>query len=161
MDASQSPSSLEQVFLSPPARFRGVPFWAWNCKVTAEKIRIYKQLDSMSSEKEIDRFSTQLSDRFGTLPEEVDNLMGVVKIRNLGSALGFEKIIIKNGMMLFFFISNPLSPYFKSDVFKQVFLRAGEQPGLFTLKQAEGKLKIVSRGVDSIPVALSVLKKLQ
>ena len=129
--------------------------------VTAEKIRIYKQLDSMSSEKEIDRFRTQLSDRFGTLPEEVDNLMGVVKIRNLGSALGFEKIIIKNGMMLFFFISNPLSPYFKSDVFKQVFLRAGEQPGLFTLKQAEGKLKIVSRGVDSIPVALSVLKKLQ
>ncbi len=129
--------------------------------VTAEKIRIYKQLDSMSSEKEIDRFRTQLSDRFGTLPEEVDNLMGVVKIRNLGSALGFEKIIIKNGMMLFFFISNPLSPYFKSDVFKQVFLRAGEQPGLFTLKQAEGKLKIVSRGVDSIQVALSVLKKLQ
>ena len=62
---------------------------------------------------------------------------------------------------MFFFISNPLSPYFKSDVFKQVFLRAGEQPGLFTLKQAEGKLKIVSRGVDSIPVALSVLKKLQ
>ena len=129
--------------------------------VTAEKIRIYKQLDSMSSEKEIDRFRTQLSDRFGTLPDEVDNLMGVVKIRNLGSALGFEKIIIKNGMMLFFFISNPLSPYFKSDVFKQVFLRAGEQPGLFTLKQAEGKLKIVSRGVDSIQVALSVLKKLQ
>ena len=39
MDASQSPSSLEQVFLSPPARYRGVPFWAWNCKVTAEKIR--------------------------------------------------------------------------------------------------------------------------
>ena len=38
MDASQSPSSLEQVFLSPPAPFRGVPFWAWNCKVTAGKI---------------------------------------------------------------------------------------------------------------------------
>ena len=54
-----------------------------------------------------------------------------------------------------------LSPYFKSAVFKQVFLRVGEHPGLFTLKQVEGKLKIVSRGVDSIPAALSVLKKLQ
>ena len=129
--------------------------------VTAEKIRIYKQLDSMVSEKEIDRFRTQMADRFGSLPDEVENLIGVVKIRNLGSALGFEKIIIKNGMMLFFFISNPLSPYFKSAVFKQVFLRVGEHPGLFTLKQVEGKLKIVSRGVDSIPAALSVLKKLQ
>ena len=129
--------------------------------VTAEKIRIYKQLDSMVSEKEIDRFRTQMADRFGTLPDEVENLIGVVKIRNLGSSLGFEKIIIKNGMMLFFFISNPLSPYFKSAVFKQVFLRVGEHPGLFTLKQVEGKLKIVSRGVDSIPAALSVLKKLQ
>ena len=129
--------------------------------VTAEKIRIYKQLDSMVSEKEIDRFRTQMADRFGSLPDEVENLIGVVKIRNLGSSLGFEKIIIKNGMMLFFFISNPLSPYFKSAVFKQVFLRVGEHPGLFTLKQVEGKLKIVSRGVDSIPAALSVLKKLQ
>ena len=102
-----------------------------------------------------------MADRFGSLPDEVENLIGVVKIRNLGSSLGFEKIIIKNGMMLFFFISNPLSPYFKSAVFKQVFLRVGEHPGLFTLKQVEGKLKIVSRGVDSIPAALSVLKKLQ
>ena len=115
----------------------------------------------MVSEKEIDRFRTQMADRFGSLPDEVENLIGVVKIRNLGSSLGFEKIIIKNGMMLFFFISNPLSPYFKSAVFKQVFLRVGEHPGLFTLKQVEGKLKIVSRGVDSIPAALSVLKKLQ
>ena len=58
--------------------------------VTAEKIRIYKVLDSLTEDREIDRIGSQLEDRFGPLPEEVKNLINVVKIRNLGAQLGFE-----------------------------------------------------------------------
>ena len=54
------------------------------------------------------------------------NLFYVVKIRNLGSTLGFERIIIKNGMMILFFISNPMSNYYKSKTFTDVFERVGE-----------------------------------
>ena len=128
--------------------------------INAEKIRIYKQLDSMVSEKEIDRFGTQTADRFGKLPSEVENLLYVVKVRNLGASLGFDKIIIKNGMMIFFFISNPMSPYYRSNVFKSVMEKVAKNP-TFTLKQVENRLKLVVRGVDSMEKAYSVLKKLQ
>ncbi|MCR5547912.1 MAG: transcription-repair coupling factor [Bacteroidales bacterium] len=128
--------------------------------ITAEKIRIYRQLDAISSDKEMDRFRSQLQDRFGKFPAEVDNLFHVVKIRNLGAKLGFEKIIIKNGMFICFFIANQMSPYFKSDVFGKVISRINDNP-VFTFKQSEGKLKIVARGVDSLEKALSLLRKLQ
>ena len=128
--------------------------------INAEKIRIYKQLDSMVSEKEIDRFGTQTADRFGKLPSEVENLLYVVKVRNLGASLGFDKIIIKNGMMIFFFISNPMSPYYRSNVFKSVMEKVAKNP-TFTLKQVENRLKLVVRRVDSMEKAYSVLKKLQ
>ena len=129
--------------------------------ITAEKIRIYKQLDSLSSDKEIDRTKDRLTDRFGEMPEEVLNLFDVVKIRNLGGRLGFEKIIIKNGMMIMFFISNPMSAYYKTKVFSDILARINKNAGLFNLKQTDGKLKIVSRGIDSLPRALYTLEKLQ
>ena len=124
--------------------------------VNSEKIRIYKQLDSMTSEKDINRLSTQLSDRFGKLPDEVENLFYVVKIRNLGASLGFDKIIIKNGMMILFFISNPMSPYYKSNVFMRVMEQVGEHP-MFNMRQVENKLKLVTRKIDSLNKAYDTL----
>ena len=128
--------------------------------ITAEKIRIYKQLDSMSSEKEIDRLHKQLEDRFGKTPAAVDNLFNIVKIRNIGSALGFEKIIIKNGMFILFFITNQMSPYYKSKQFSKVLERVAADQR-FAFKQSEGKLKLITRGIDSTSAALEALKKLQ
>ena len=128
--------------------------------INAEKIRIYKQLDSMVSEKDIDRLASQLEDRFGKLPEQVENLFYVLKIRNLGASLGFEKIIIKNGMMILFFISNPMSAYYKSSVFTNVLEKVGEHP-MFNMKQVENKLKLVTRKMDSLGTAYHTLMKLQ
>lgn len=128
--------------------------------ITAEKIRIYRSIDSMSSDKEIDNYAKRLEDRFGTLPEEVKNLFLVVKIRNRGAALGFEKVIIKNGIMIAFFVSNPMSPYYKSEVFEKVMGRISGMDGKLELKQVENKLKIVARGVPSLAVAFNILNRL-
>ena len=128
--------------------------------VTAEKIRIYRTIDAMSTDKETDRYAAQLADRFGTFPDELSNLFEVVKIRNLGAALGFEKIIIKNGLMIAFFIANPMSPYYKSDVFARILERTASAPR-YELKQAENKLKIVVRGVPSLKEARAILSKLR
>ena len=125
--------------------------------ITAEKIRIYKQLDGMTSEKEMELVKERLTDRFGKMPQEVINLFSVVKIKNLGSSLGFEKIIIKNGMLIMFFISNPMSMYYKSDVFGRILANANRYERIFNLKQTEGKLKIVSRGIDSLQKALDTM----
>lgn len=129
--------------------------------ITAEKIRIYRQLDSITSDKEISRFKSQLQDRFGDIPTEVSNLFWVVKIRNLGASLGFEKIIIKNGLFIGFFISNQMSPYFMSETFDSVLKKITVNSAIFTLKQSEAKLKIVARGVDSLEKAYNILSKLQ
>ena len=82
-------------------------------------------------------------------------------MRNLGARLGFEKIIIKNGLFIAFFISNQMSPYFKSPVFTKVLERITKNENIFTLKQSEGKLKIVARGVDTMQKAYGILSKLQ
>ena len=129
--------------------------------IVAEKIRIYKQLDALTDEREIDRLARQMADRFGPLPQEVENLLYVVKIRNLGMTTGFEKIIIKNGMQIMFFVNNPLSPYYKSKMFEQVLGRVNENPTLYKFNQDGGRLRTVSRGVASLQSALQILKKLQ
>jgi len=129
--------------------------------VVAEKIRIYKLLDSMSEEREVDRIVSQLEDRFGPVPQELQNLVNVVKIRNLGSRLGFEKIIVKNGMQIMFFVSNPQSSFYRSHMFDTILAAVSSNPGDFKLNQDGGKLRTVTRGVDSLDKALLILKKLQ
>ena len=128
--------------------------------VTAEKIRIYKELDSISSDKEMENMKARLADRFGPLPDEVLRLFEVVKIRRVGQRLGFEKIIIKNGVMIAFFISNPLSNYYKSKRFSDILMSVSNYPRLFELKQNDNKLRILSRNIDSLSKAYEVLMKL-
>ena len=129
--------------------------------ITAEKIRLYKQLDALDDDREIDRTGKQLEDRFGALPNEVKNLLNVVKIRNLGRKTGFEKIIIKNGMQIMFFVGNPMSGYYQSKQFERVLEKVNKYSILFKFNQEGGKLRTVSRGVDSLDKALEILKKLQ
>ncbi|MBQ3711584.1 MAG: transcription-repair coupling factor [Bacteroidales bacterium] len=126
--------------------------------ITAEKIRIYKHLDSLTDDRSLDRYASVTADRFGPLPQELQNLFNVVKIRNLGAALGFEKIIVKNGMLICFFVGNPMSAYYSSDTFEGV-MRRLTLP--FEFKQVEGKLKLVARGVDTLEKARALLGKLK
>ena len=129
--------------------------------ITAEKIRIYKQLDAMQSDKEIDLFTKHLADRFGKFTTEVENLFEVVKIRNAGARLGFEKVIVKNGMFIAFFISNQMSPYFSSDVFARIIEKINSGLYNLELKQSEGKLKIITRKIDSLGKARDILTRLE
>ena len=128
--------------------------------MTAEKIRIYKELDSISSEKGLADMKSRLTDRFGTMPVELERLFDIVRIRQLGKSLGFEKIIVKNGVLIAFFISNPLSQYYRSDKFSKVLERVSAHPNLFEVKQPDGRLRIVVRNVDSLEKAYKILKML-
>ena len=128
--------------------------------LTAEKIRIYKELDSLSSDKELEKMKTRMTDRFGKIPVELERLFDIVRIRQLGKELGFEKIIIKNGVMIAFFITNPLSQYYRSDRFSKVLEKISQHPKLFEVKQPDGRLRIMVRNVDSISKAYDILKML-
>jgi transcription-repair coupling factor (superfamily II helicase) len=128
--------------------------------MTAEKIRIYKELDSISSEKGLSDMKSKLTDRFGTMPVELDRLFDIVRIRQLGKNLGFEKIIVKNGVLIAFFISNPLSQYYRSNKFSKVLENVSAHPNVFEVKQPDGRLRIVVRNVDSLEKAYKILKML-
>ena len=128
--------------------------------ITAEKIRIYKELDSLTSDKEIEQMKVKLADRFGALPEELSRLFDIVRIRLAGQKAGFEKIIIKNGVMIAFFISNPLSQYYRSDRFSKILENISSNPNLFELKNNDNKLRIFVRNVDTISKAYTILSKL-
>ena len=95
------------------------------------------------------------------MTREVENLFEVVKIRNAGARLGFEKVIVKNGMFIAFFISNQMSPYFQSDTFSRILERINSGVCSLELKQSEGKLKIITRKVDSLEKARAILTKLE
>ena len=129
-------------------------------EMTAEKIRIYKELDSIVREKELTQMAARITDRFGPMPRELENLFDVVRIRQVGEKLGFEKIIIKNGILIAFFIANPMSPYYRSPVFGRVMEKVSDTGSLFELKQNDGRLRIISRGVNSTSSALQTLKLL-
>ena len=128
--------------------------------VSAEKIRIYKELDSISDDREIERMRQRMEDRFGRMPEETSRLFDIVKIRNLGERLGFEKIIIKNGIMIAFFIMNPLSKYYRSRKFADVLDAVNRNSRIFELKQPDNRLRLVVRNIPSVGSAYNALKKL-
>ena len=129
--------------------------------INAEKIRIYKDIDAMGSEKEIQNYILRLEDRFGPIPDELKNLFLVLRLRNLGASLGFEKIIVKNGILIAFFVSNPMSPYYKSSTFEKVMENIALIGNQVELKQNENKLKIVSRNIPSLPDAYKLISKLR
>ena len=128
--------------------------------MTAEKIRIYKELDSLTSDKDMEQLKKKLEDRFGALPDELKRLFDIVKIRQLGQKLGFEKIIIKNGVLIAFFISNPLSQYYRTERFSKILENVSANANLFELKQNDSKLRIFSRNIESVAKAYEVLKRL-
>ena len=128
--------------------------------MTAEKIRIYKELDSITSDKGLADMKSRLTDRFGTMPVELERLFDIVRIRQLGKNLGFEKIIVKNGVLIAFFINNPLSQYYRSDKFSKVLANVSEHPNVFEVKQPDGRLRIIVRNVNSLEKAYKILKML-
>lgn len=128
--------------------------------IQAEKIRVYKELDSVDKDSGLAQIAARLEDRFGKLPVELERLFDIVRIRHRGEKLGFEKIIIKNGIMIAFFITNPMSAYYKSPVFSIILDRVSANSAIFELKQNNSKLRIISRKIDSLEKAYEVLGKL-
>ena len=128
--------------------------------VQSEKIRIYKELDSVQKDSELDKMEKRLADRFGPVPEELLRLLDIVRIRHLGEKLGFEKIIIKNGILIAFFINNQMSSYYRSKTFSGILEKITGMGTLFELKQNDSRLRVISRKVDSLSTACQLLKKL-
>lgn len=96
-----------------------------------ERLSLYSRLDNCETENELQDFHAELTDRFGAVPPEVEDLFTTVRVRKLAVDLGFEKLFLKNETLKCFFVGNPESPYFQSDTFNRIllFLQTGTNKG--------------------------------
>ena len=86
----------------------------------SERILLYRELDNIKDDKELEAFKARMTDRFGKMPSVAQELLHVVPLRRLGKQLGCEKIMLKQGRMFLYFVQNPESPYYQSEVFDQI-----------------------------------------
>ena len=127
---------------------------------TAEKLRLYRELDSMGSEEELQRFEARLTDRFGPLPAAARELLDVVRLRWEAIRLGMERVKVKNGLMIVQFVGDSASPFYKSDVFAELLRKVTQRPDKFVLKQHNNRLAMTVRGITDIAGAWETLRKL-
>ncbi len=125
--------------------------------LSAEKLRLYRELDSMNDEQQMRRFEERLTDRFGALPQAARNLLDVVRLRWRAVAMGFEWVKVKNGLMLLRFLSDSASPYYKSPLFLGILKYVSKNNSKFVLKQNNNKLMLTVREVKGIGQAWAVL----
>ena len=126
--------------------------------VPSEKIRLYKELDSIKSEDLLKRFTANLADRFGApIPTPVLELIDVVRLRMAAGKLGIERIVLKKGVMSAFFIGDRNHPFFQSEDFDRILQRIAVRKKGISLLESAGKLYFKVQDVDSVQAAAQVL----
>ncbi len=126
----------------------------------AERLKLYRELDSLKDEKALQAFEARLVDRFGALPRAVRELLNVVRLRWEAIRLGMERVKVKNGLMIVHFVGEENSPFYKSSVFMELLQRIIQHPDRFVLKQHNNRLAMTVRNVKDVEDAYKTLQKL-
>ena len=127
----------------------------------SERMLLYRALDGLTADDELERYRTRLIDRFGEIPAVGLELMRVVPLRRHGKELGMEKIILKQGRMTTVFVSNVDSPYYSSAAFDAVLQYMTTHATRCNLREVKGKRSMVVTGVATVEEALQVLCDIQ
>ena len=115
-----------------------------------ERLSLYQRLDSCETEEELEGMRLELGDRFGSIPQPVNDLFITVQCRRLAVALGFEKISLKDELLRCFFINRPDSPYFESETFKGIITYLQTQTRHGQLKQNGRNFLLVVSSVKNM-----------
>ncbi len=128
---------------------------------TQERLSLYQQLDNIQDEEELKQFNDELRDRFGPVPEPARGLFNVVRLRWLAREVGFEKLVVRNGKMLGYFVADQSSPYFQSPAFSRVLEYIKNNPREAGMKEKNQKLMMVFQDVDTVEKALAALRPIR
>ena len=127
---------------------------------SAERMLLYRELDNIASEDDLQAYRKRLIDRFGAVPPQGEELMRVVLLRKLGRQLGCEKIILKQGTMSMQFVSNQDSPFYQSKAFGRIIDYVMNNARRCNFRDAHGHRLIRIAGVPSVAEALTVMKNM-
>jgi transcription-repair coupling factor (superfamily II helicase) len=126
----------------------------------SERISLYRELDKMEEERDINAFTERLKDRFGKTPEEGKELIRVVRLRRMAKKLGIEKIVLKQGIMNIFLVQNPKSPYYESEAFDKLLSFLKNYPRRCTLREQNNRRGITVKDVPNVETACSLLEEM-
>ena len=126
----------------------------------AERLKLYRELDSTKDEEALQAFESRLADRFGPLPRAAKELLNVVRLRWEAIRLGMERVKVKNGLMIVHFVGEENSPFYKSEAFMTLLQRVMQRPDRFVLKQHNNRLAMTVRNVKDVEDAYKTLQQL-
>ncbi|HQU96706.1 MAG TPA: transcription-repair coupling factor, partial [Saprospiraceae bacterium] len=128
---------------------------------TSERLSLYHEMDAIEDEDTLQKFLTDLSDRFGPYPDAVEELADGLRMRWLLRILGFERAVIKNGSLNAYFPSNPQSPYYESETFLSLFQYLGvmKDPKV-TVQKTLKNLVLRVKGIKNIQSAMQFFESL-
>ncbi len=127
----------------------------------SERMLLYRELDNLHTDEQLAAYRSRLIDRFGPVPQVGEELMRVVPLRRLGQQLGCEKIMLKQGRMTLFFVSNPDSPFYQSPAFDAILSFVAQNPRRCQFRDLHNKRSLLLSDIPSVESALSLLQSIK
>lgn len=128
---------------------------------SAERMLLYRELDNIENDRELDAYRQRLIDRFGLVPTEGEELMQVVALRRIGKRLGCEKIIMRQGKMIIQFVSNSQSAYYQSAAFEKMLTYIASHTRRCDLKEVKGRRLLHINQIPSVSEAVNVMRTIE
>ena len=132
--------------------------------VISERLNLYNQLSTLKTEEELQNFELEITDRFGEIPLQVEDLLNSVRIKWIAKHLGIERLILKKNRMICYFLSDQQSDFYNSSVFSQVLRFVQKNATTCVMKEKETKnglrLLLTFIHISSVDKALTELQKI-
>ena len=126
----------------------------------SERLHLYKELNDLTTEEQLDQYRERLIDRFGPIPQSTQELVKTITLRRMAKDFGIEKLILKQGKMVCHFVANQHSPFYQSANFTQLIQYAQDHPRSVHLRETTERLSLVCDNVDTIHAAIEKLNTL-
>lgn len=130
-----------------------------------ERLALYNELGTCKTEEELIAYENKLIDRFGPLPKEAKALLNSIRIKWIATKVGIEKIVMKQGKLIGYFIADQQSDYYTSKRFTNVLRFVQQHGNICKMKEKETKnglrLLLTFENVKSINKALEMMKMLE
>ena len=127
---------------------------------SSERMLLYRELDKLELDNDVEAFKSRLIDRFGAIPPEGEELIRIVPLRRIAKRLGIEKIFLKSGRMTLFFVSNPDSPYYQSEAFGKMIGYMSRYPRQCNLREQNGKRSMIIKDIKDVQSAVRELQEI-
>jgi transcription-repair coupling factor (superfamily II helicase) len=123
----------------------------------SERIRLYKELNEIVTPEALIQFEQKLTDRFGSIPQPAEALLDIVRIKWIATKLGIEKILLKNNLLIAYFVSDTNSQFYRSALFVSVMNYVNRKQRQMNMKQKASKLSLTINDVKSVKTAIRIL----